>query len=53
MTDDSPEKMKSVNYAGLSAYFVEAIKELDARNAELESKNEELEKRLEALEAKN
>lgn len=26
--DSSPEKMRSVNYAGLSAYFIEAIKEL-------------------------
>lgn len=27
-TDASDAKMKSVNYAGLSAYFIEAIKEL-------------------------
>lgn len=50
-TDSSPEKMKSVNYAGLSAYFIESIKELKGRNDSLEAKNAELEKRLEALEA--
>ena len=43
--------MKSVNYAGLSAYFIESIKELKSRNDALEAKNGELEKRLEALEA--
>lgn len=50
-TDSSEEKMRSVNYAGLSAYFIEAIKELKERNDSLETKNAELEKRLEALEA--
>lgn len=50
-TDSSPEKMRSVNYAGLSAYFIEAIKELKKRNDALETKNAELEKRLGALEA--
>lgn len=49
-TDSSPEKMRSVNYAGLSAYFIEAIKELKKRNDALETKNAELEKRLETLE---
>ena len=51
-TDSSPEKMKSVNYAGLSAYFIESIKELKARNEALEAKNAELEKRIEAIEAR-
>lgn len=58
-TDASPEKMKSVNYAGLSAYFIESLKELKSENDRKDRKIEDLEKnlsdlsaRLDALEAK-
>ncbi len=44
--------MKSVNYSGFVAPFIEAIKELKARNDSLKAENADLKKRLDAIEKK-
>ena len=48
--DSSPEKMRSVNYAGLSAYFIEGMKELEDENRVLKNELEELKSRMAKIE---
>lgn len=48
--DSSPEKMRSVNYAGLSAYFIEAIKDLENENRELKNELLEMKSRMAKIE---
>ena len=47
-----PDGMRAVDYGKLSAVLLQAVKELEAGNAELEQKNDALERRLDALEAR-
>lgn len=46
----SPEGIKSLNYVGMIGPLVEAVKELDAENAELRSRVVDMDKRLKLLE---